>query len=298
MREQSDGDGAFIDRVLDYFRNGGFHYTLDPDLLNRDSVDDLLFNTHEGFCGHYASAFVLLMRAGGVPARVVTGYLGGSWNRYGGYLLLRQSDAHAWAEVWLEDRGWVRVDPTAVVAPGRLTHSLNELLPASTTQRIFGATWLVNTIQAWQAVNAWWQDEFVGFNFEKQRSLMEGLGVKDQYLRALTFLLAAGGSLWLAVLVWSLRPRPQSGSNDSLTRSWRMFERKLRQAAAPRAQHEGPLAYAERVGRSRPDIANIVIALARRYARLRYGPAATAADLEQFRRAVRLMRPIAPRATR
>ena len=79
---------AYIDAVLDYLRRGGFTYTLEPPLLNLDSVDDLLFHTREGFCGHYASAFVMLMRAGGVPARVVTGYLGGIWNRYGEYLYI------------------------------------------------------------------------------------------------------------------------------------------------------------------------------------------------------------------
>jgi transglutaminase-like putative cysteine protease len=298
LREQSGSDAAFVNRVLDYFRTGGFRYTLDPELLNKDSVDDLLFNTHEGFCGHFASAFVLLMRAGGVPARVVTGYLGGSWNRYGGYLLVRQSDAHAWAEIWLDDRGWVRVDPTAVVAPGRLTHSLVELRPATTMRRMFSVPWLVNTVQAWQAMNAWWQDKFIGYNLDKQRSLMEGFGFKDQYLRALTLLLAVGGSIWLAVLAWSLRPRSARASSDLLARSWRMFERKLSRAAAPRAQHEGPLAYADRVGRSRPDIADTVTALARQYAQLRYGPCATAADMEQFRRAVRRLPPIAPRIGR
>jgi transglutaminase-like putative cysteine protease len=129
LRARASSDAGYIDSVLDYLRRGGFSYTLEPPRLNLDSVDDLLFRTREGFCGHYASAFVMLMRAAGVPARVVTGYLGGSWNRYGGYLYITQSDAHAWAEVWLETRGWVRVDPTAVVAPGRLTEGLDELLP-------------------------------------------------------------------------------------------------------------------------------------------------------------------------
>jgi len=117
-------DAAFVARVLNYLRDGGFVYTLTPQRLGRDSVDDLLFRTREGFCGHYASAFVDLMRAGQVPSRVVTGYLGGVWNPIGGYLLVRQADAHAWAEVWLTGRGWVRADPTAMVAPDRLSREL------------------------------------------------------------------------------------------------------------------------------------------------------------------------------
>jgi transglutaminase-like putative cysteine protease len=299
LRQDADSDAAFVARVLDYLRQGGFTYTLEPALQIRDSVDELLFNTREGFCGHYASAFVLLMRAGGVPARVVTGYLGGAWNRYGGYLLIRQSDAHAWAEVWLDGQGWTRVDPTAVVAPQRLTRDPEELIGvAGVTRRILRATWITNTVQAWQAVNAWWQDEFVGFNFAKQHLLLERLGVKSHQLQALALLLAVGGGIWLGAIAWSLRPRTNDRAEDQLSRSWRALERKLRRAAAPRAPHEGPVAYAERLGNSRPELAALVTALARRYARLRYGPGASADELEQFRRLVRSLRPVGPQAKR
>jgi transglutaminase-like putative cysteine protease len=299
LREQSDSDIDYVRRVLDYFQRGGFSYTLTPALQDVASVDSLLFRTHEGFCGHYASAFAFLMRAGGIPARVVTGYLGGVWNRYGGYLAIRQSDAHAWTEVWLEGRGWVRVDPTAVVAPARLTRGIDALLSAGNplTRGFLGARWISNTVQAWQAVNAWWQDEFVGFNFNRQRGLLEWLGIQDHYLRALALLLAVGGGLWLGLIAWSLRPR-EVRAQDALSRTWRQLEHKLRRAAPPRALHEGPIAYAQRVGLRRPELAATLAALARRYARLRYGPAASAADLEQFRRAVRLLRAVPPRAHR
>ena len=295
LRARANSDPEFVQTVLDYLRQGGFSYTLNPELSN--SVDDLLFKTHEGYCGHYASAFALLMRAGGVPAHVVTGYLGGVWNRYGGYLLIRQSDAHAWTEVWLAGQGWVRIDPTAVVAPGRLTRGVDDLLPAtSIAQRMFRSDWIVSGVQAWQAINAWWQDEFIGFNYERQRSMLERFGIKAPYVEALAVLLAVGASVWLAVIAWSLRPRGDHRRSDALARSWRTLERKLRWAAAPRAPHEGPVAYAERVGQSRPEIAGTVYALAHRYARLRYGPEASAAELEQFRRAVRMLRTVPPRS--
>ncbi len=116
MRAAAASDRDYTQRVLELFRTGGFRYSLTPPRLGLDSVDDLLFNTRLGFCGHFASAYVTLMRAAGIPARVVTGYLGGEWNAIGGYFLIRQSDAHAWAEVWLDGQGWVRIDPTAVVA--------------------------------------------------------------------------------------------------------------------------------------------------------------------------------------
>jgi len=292
LRQRAGSEAAYIHAVLDYLRRGGFSYTLEPPLLNLDSVDDLLFRTHEGFCGHYASAFVTLMRAGGVPARVVTGYLGGTWNRYGGYLDISQSDAHAWAEVWLESQGWVRVDPTAVVAPGRLTEGLDELLPGSGggARRLLAAPWIANAVQAWRGLNAWWQDEFIGFNFAKQLGLLDRLGFRNHELQVLALLLAAGAGIWLALIAWGLRPRLQARAEDGLSRTWRALERKLRHAAAPRAAHECTTAYAERVGRAHPELSSMVTALARRYARLRYGPSASAAELEQFRRAVRLLR--------
>jgi protein-glutamine gamma-glutamyltransferase len=299
LRQQAGSDAGLVDAVLDYLRRGGFSYTLEPPLLSLDSVDDLLFRTRAGFCGHYASAFVALMRAGGVPARVVTGYLGGTWNRYGGYLYITQADAHAWAEVWLEAQGWVRVDPTAVVAPGRLTEGIDELLPGAggNGRGLMSSSWIVNAVQAWQGLNAWWQDEFIGFSFARQLALLDRLGFRQHNLRAFALLLAGSAGIWLALIAWGLRPRSRSPAGDGLSRSWRALERKLRRTAEPRAPHEPAMAYAERVGRARPELSFTVSALARRYARLRYGPAPGAAEFEQFERAVRLLR-VQPRRAR
>ena len=125
--EAGTGPGAderLVDRALAMFGAQPFRYTLQPPLLGRDSVDDFLFGTRAGFCEHYASAFAVLMRALGIPARIVTGYQGGERNPVDGYWLVRQADAHAWAEVWLAGRGWVRVDPTAAVAPQRIESGL------------------------------------------------------------------------------------------------------------------------------------------------------------------------------
>ncbi|RTK99023.1 MAG: transglutaminase domain-containing protein, partial [Neisseriaceae bacterium] len=130
-RTNSRTPGEVVDHALRYFNRQQFFYTLQPPLLGSDSVDDFLFNSRRGFCEHYASSFVFLMRAAGVPARVVTGYMGGELNPVGGYLIVRQSDAHAWAEVWLGNAGWQRVDPTAAVAPARVQQDLASALPIS-----------------------------------------------------------------------------------------------------------------------------------------------------------------------
>ena len=116
-REEETGDGAIMNRALNYFRTEEFDYTLNPPLLTNHTVDEFLFDTREGFCEHYASAFAVMMRMAGIPARVVTGYQGGWFNEMGRYVLVRQSDAHAWVEVWIKNSGWTRIDPTRSSRP-------------------------------------------------------------------------------------------------------------------------------------------------------------------------------------
>ena len=290
LRAAVRDDHAYVRAVLDYLQNNGFEYTLSPATLGANSIDDLLFGTHQGFCGHYASAFVTLMRAGGVPAHVVTGYLGGEWNRIGGYLLIRQSNAHAWTEVWLDDVGWTRVDPTAVVAPDKLHNDMDDAVAAAdgSGRPAHGAPWIATTVQALQAMNSWWQDEIVNFNMERQLDLLGTLGLRDRDYEALVGILAAGGTLWLSLLAWRGRQIPQDNPRDSLTRSWRTLERALKRVATPRAAHEGPIAYGDRIAGASPGLANTLRPLTRQYAQLRYGPTCTASDLQRFERAVRL----------
>jgi transglutaminase-like putative cysteine protease len=130
-RANLPNDDAIIRAAITRFNSEGFVYTLEPPLLGPNGVDDFLFDTRKGFCEHYASSFVFLMRAAGIPARVVTGYQGGEPNALGGYTIVRQSDAHAWAEVWLKQRGWVRIDPTAAVSPERIQNGLSAAMPDS-----------------------------------------------------------------------------------------------------------------------------------------------------------------------
>lgn len=279
--------------AVDYLRSGGYSYSLTPEALGADAIDDLLFKTREGFCGHYSSAFVVLMRAAGVPARVVTGYLGGEWNPIGGYFVVRQSDAHAWTEVWLEGSGWTRVDPTAVVAPDRLRRSLFDLMPESLSarERLLHASWITQLRQRWDAANSWWGENVVKFNFSAQLSLMKRLGVRapDASTLGVAFVVALG--LWLALVAAyaarSARPRRP----DALALAYQHLSRKLARVAPPRAPHQGPLSLAATVCDSRPDLAASVEPLLERYARLRYGAhpggVALAAEIAAFRRAVR-----------
>jgi transglutaminase-like putative cysteine protease len=128
-REELQDDDAVVARALEYFGRQPFVYTLTPPLLKYDPVDEFLFDTRSGFCESYASSFTVLMRAAGIPARIVTGYQGGELNPLGDYLIVRQRDAHAWTEVWLQDRGWVRVDPTGAVSPDRIRLGIDAAIP-------------------------------------------------------------------------------------------------------------------------------------------------------------------------
>jgi hypothetical protein len=237
-------------------------------------VDDFLFNTRLGFCGHYASAFAFLMRAAGLPARVVTGYLGGEWNPIGRYFIVRQSDAHAWTEVWLEGRGWARVDPTGVVAPERLRHGILDMLPdavSAPARFVWSKPWLTSLFQRWDAINTWWNDRVVKFNYGAQLRLLERLGIKSPDAKDLGWAFGAGLVGWLLWIAWQVgRSGPRSRA-DKLARAYIALCKKLARAGLPRAPHEGPLAFASAVARHRPDLAQSVQALLVQYAHLRYG---------------------------
>ena len=294
LRAAAADPAAYINSVYAFLHDGGFVYTLVPQPLGRNSVDELLFDTREGFCGHYASAFVDLMRAAGIPARVVTGYQGGEWNPIGGYLLVRQRDAHAWAEVWLEGRGWLRADPTAVVAPERLQRDLLQFGDgfSGSARRLLGANrWLTSVLQSWDAANAWWQDDVVGFNYARQLNLAGRLGFGDRDWQTLATALGAALSVWLAWIAWSLRRLARAAQPDALARAWRRIDRRLARAGMPRASHEGVLAYCERLALTQPTAAAALLPLARSYAGLRYGPPAEAAAMRQFLRAAHAYRP-------
>ena len=292
MRSRVASDRAYIAAVLQLFKTGGFVYSLTPPLLNYDSVDDFLFNTRSGFCGHYASAFVTLMRGANVPARVVTGYLGGEWNPIGSYFVIRQSDAHSWAEVWLEGQGWTRIDPTAMVEPERLTRGILDLLPnaGSAGARLARSSQSLNDLlQRWDAINTWWTNRVLKFDYRSQLNLLSWLGVRSPDLTAVAWVFAGALLTWLAWIAWHVGRGAPRARLDRLARAYTRLCRKLGRAGVPRPPHQGPLAYADEIGTRRPDLAESVRSLLARYADLRYGAPrgdSLAADIVSFERAV------------
>jgi protein-glutamine gamma-glutamyltransferase len=285
-------DAAYIDAVLKFFRTGKFEYTLTPPPLGPDSVDDFLFGTRRGFCGHFASAFVALMREAKIPAHVVTGYLGGEWNPVGRYLIVRQSDAHAWAEVWLEGRGWTRVDPTAVVAPERLNRGILDLLPnavSAEARLVRASSWLTALLQRWDAANAWWTENVVKYDFNAQVGILQRLGIDSPDASDLGWALAGGLVLWMVWIAWQYGRGAPPPRRDRLTHAYSRLCGKLLKVGIERAPHQGPLAFAETIRQRRPDLADAVGALLSQYAQLRFGPLASnnAAAVSTFERAVR-----------
>ncbi len=285
MRQRAGSDEAFIAAVLAKFRDEEYFYTLEPPRLELNSVDDFLFNTRQGFCEHFASAFTVLARAAGIPARVVTGYQGGEYNPMSGYLLIRQSEAHAWSEVWLEGRGWVRVDPTAAVAPERVERGLEaalseagEALPGSFLRQ---STMLMQLRLAWDAANTFWNNQVVAFGEAQQRWLLERLSIEDadweQLGIALVLTLAAFFGGMSAYLAWRFRPR----GKDPLAQIYEQMCRKLGRHGLPRAAHEGPSDYVARVLQARPELQGQLTEARNLYIALRYGPRSWGAQLNR-----------------
>lgn len=259
--------------ALAAMRGAHLLYTLYPPLLGENSVDEFLFDSKRGFCEHFAAAFVVLMRAAGVPARVVTGYQGGEINPVDHTLVVRQSDAHAWAEVWLADRGWTRVDPTAATFPERIDGGMvralprGEALPFALREDV---AWLNALRFRWEALGNAWNQWVLGYNARKQTELMQRVGLPDTDWRSLGLLLAASAGLWLAWLAWQYRP--QRRRMDALDRAWRTLCRRLARRGGARHDWEAPTDYARRMGIRFPGIAHELVALAERYAAMRYGP--------------------------
>lgn len=295
-RAESADDRQLVNRALQFFRNEPFHYTLNPPLLETNPVDQFLFDSRRGFCEHYATSFTLLMRLAGIPARVVTGYQGGERNPLGNYLIVRQSDAHAWSEVWLEQSGWTRIDPTAAVAPERIERTFEfdlqeNTAPGSPVIFSAGDHDLLNRLAkqfglGLDAANASWHRWILGYSSQQQQRLLQllGFGSLSAFKLALTMVLAVAALAPLLILLmrWRDRDRP-----DPVQRDYGKFCRRLARKGIARLAHEGPQDFARRVIRQRPDLQRPVSAIIDLYIALRYG---AEDDPEQQRRLRQLVR--------
>lgn len=293
---QSSTAWQVVERALAFFNREAFHYTLLPPRLGANPADEFLFETRSGFCEHYASAFALLMRTAGIPSRIVLGYLGGEDNDIGGYKIVRQSDAHAWVEVLIGGRGWVRVDPTASVDPSRIDRqSAARLLGASSSVRFdldehgMVARLARNLRLLGDTLDATWQNWILDFSSEDQFALLEriGLGALREYGLAALMLVAV--SLTLGVVMLALmRDTPERDPLDVL---YERFCARLARAGLARHHHEGPSDYGQRLISKRPDLQAPVSRFLALYIPARYGPKADSDTLARLKSLLREFKP-------
>jgi protein-glutamine gamma-glutamyltransferase len=298
LRSAHPDDLDYVRAVLDMFRQQPFYYTLTPPGLGDNSVDAFLFDTRRGFCEHFASAFAVLMRAAGIPAHVVAGYQGGTFNRFADYWILRQSDAHAWDEIWIEGRGWIRIDPTSAVAPERVQYGLTGRVNANEplVSRWQASTpWFADLRLRLDALRQLWRERILLFNQDSQQRLLEWLRIPDPDPEKLVFVLAAGLGVVFCWLTWQVRREVIPTRKEPLIRAYARLCAKLAAVGLARLSHEGAEDYAARVARRRPDLGPEVTELCRRYSSLRYAAAGSRRGSEpsvaQFAAAVRAFRP-------
>lgn len=273
LRRRHPRDLDYAAAVLDVFHTQAFFYTLSPPPLGTDPVDEFLFQTRRGFCGHYASAFAVLMRAAGIPARVVTGYFGGTYNPYADYWIIRQSDAHAWVEIWIAGRGWMRIDPTSAIAADRVDDGLRDDRFAGDAfalglQR--RTPWLADLRLRVDAIRVLWRERILHYGQASQQSLLAHLKIPDPDPAKLVLLLAAALACALAWLTWQVRRGLEPRRADAPARAYARLGAKLAAIGLPRRPYEGPEAYAARIAALRPDLAQAVDVLCRKFSELRY----------------------------
>lgn len=280
-----------VDRLMAFFRGGGFVYTLTPPRLGRHSIDDFIFSSRRGYCEHYAAAFAFMMRSIDVPARVVGGYLGGEVNPFADYLIVRQSDAHVWVEIWDSETGWMRVDPTAAVSPERIAEGMRSALSAGEPTGFFergylgGLSDFIHRVRlGWDALNTGWQAFFEGYSYDVQKALLARIGIRSGVLsatlKAMLLMLSLVGVIIGAYVWFTLRPprRKLAPAEKYYIR----FCDKLARAGLPRKPDQGPLNYMGHILTNRPDLKNEITAITDLYVKLRYREKASADELSAF----------------
>lgn len=291
-RGTSANPSQYIDTALDYFRSRDFSYTLNPPPLGEESIDDFLFRTRKGYCEHYASAFTYLMRAGGIPARLVAGYLGGELNPYGEYLMVRQSDAHVWVEVWLSGKGWVRIDPTLAVAPQRVAQGPAASLAPDERAMLrpldapgLLANYWINFRLGWDAFNNQWNKWILGYSSTRQKALLAKLGISADTRQGLsTALILATAAMILIALCYFLRMSKKTAvRQDAVQISYLAFCAKLGRVGISKEPFQGPLDYGAKVVALRRDLAASVFEIVNLYIRLRYTPNGNSDDRKRLK---------------
>ncbi len=290
--EENPDPQSIMQKALALFRSN-FTYTLLAPPLGDNPNDDLIFNTRKGFCEHFSSSFVFLMRAAGVPARVVTGYQGGEFNQLGNYLIVRQSDAHAWAEIWLEKQGWVRVDPTAAVTPARVESGIAQALPENEPLPDLARMELTAPKRlnlAWDSVNNSYNQWILGYNQKRQTELLSSLTGSKVTRGDLAVWLVSSLILMVGLLAWFML-RPAKHKLDAVQAAWQDFRKKLGKAGIPHQPEEGPRDFALRASTRLPASKAAITRILQHYLDLRYGAQQSDATVRELQTMVKQFKP-------
>ncbi len=288
----STDDGQTVGRIFDYYATDGFVYTLEPPAYTDDFVDQFLFEGREGFCGHFAASMAVLLRANGIPARIVTGYLGGDFNPFGNYWMVPQRYAHAWVEVWLDGKGWSRYDPTAAVSQERLTRSIDRdssliggAIDFFELGERFPDGFMSRLRFTFDYLELWWHKYVIDYTKQRQ------LEIFKNFFSARNFIAGLAGVALLAVLGWLgaitlLALWRERRTMAPVDRIWRLWLAKLYRQGLEKQPHEGPIGFAARAGERYPGDARLIMSVARLYARCKYGPECDAELLGNLKAAV------------
>ncbi len=305
LYRKAGSNRAYIDAVLNYYRNEDFYYTLQPPLTGSAPVQTFMLETRKGYCEHYASSFTIMMRLAGIPARVVLGYQGGEWNEQGDYLIVRQSDAHAWSEVWLEDAGWVRVDPTAAVAPERIEYGLSAVrelirqgkplgnVAGDELQKILAGSLFSRTVKDmklfWDGVNTRWYKWVIDYGAKNQRGLLRWAGFRKNDWSMLVFLLVGLVTLVVSIQAWLLFRNRKNV--DPAVQQYQVFCARLARVGFERLPSEGAFSFARRVIGHRPDLQKKVNAVTGMFVAILYGGLDNDGLQQKLTREVKQFRP-------
>ncbi|PXF63749.1 transglutaminase family protein [Kangiella spongicola] len=286
QRQKHSSDEAFIRWILSYIHQNQYRYTLTPRVIEVDTIDGFWFDTQEGFCEHYAGAFVYIMRSAGIPARVVAGYQGAEYNPYGDYYIVRQSDAHAWTEVWLEGEGWRRIDPTAAIHPSRVEEDLR----GSASSRDgwfeeFGSDMgfdapeglLQNLALRWDAIQTFWSETVMGYSRDMQFSWLRKLGIKRHQYRYLGYGLLA--TIILAGFIFGYLVLRGAQKLEPVTKHYLRLLKKLQKLDIPCDRNMGPKDVLKLTRESSQKVYSRAAPALKTYIEIRYQQQEVSADL-------------------
>jgi len=294
---KSSNPRTIINSALQFFRTEGFTYSLSPGEFRKDDLEQFLFHRRVGFCGHYAASFATLMRLAGIPARVVVGYLGGEYNELGHFVLVRQADAHAWCEVWLPGSGWMRVDPTTAVAPGRAGLDLTSFLEGRVASgqmearqsafltRLARSPLFTDIRFAWETLNYQWDTRLLAFDADVQEIFLDSIGLakRGPFVLIMEILIAAVALLVIYFSWMQLRSRSRA---DRVKALYERFCRKAARLGVRRDPWEGPSDFSNRAALLLPGESGRIQQISNSYIALRYAPEPAAIVLDRFAKEV------------